>query len=1012
MEHKYNNEKYKIKVNRIPTETEKVYPYNKYPKTNSLNLRKIPGKNSILCKLKFNPEIIINEYHQTSNNINTNINIKTNPSDNSNILYTSVNNNNNSNRPKNFSTKRIYAEYPIESSLKSEDNESNNNYSYTDKSFNKEKNNRFCYNVSNKFYNNENNSRIFSPLSNNDYSTRSKINEYKKRNLNYLKNNDSNEKNIKSSNFLFQSPKEEFNKNRKIQVNNNYNIIDTDNNYNFNFDKNSARYRKNNSQEEVKSNNGFKYAKRKNPSYNIINIYNKTNPSSSLTSLSKRESLRTKKMKEMNDIVFSSGKKLNNIFRNKFNKKVGNLVVHNSNDNNNDVSKEVLNIKLEFYRIKLFKEFFKHFKTFYISYLKKIFTFFWKNLKNIKISHRNDYIYSKKNYLRTFNDTLDNCKSKKQNILDINNSHGKNLIEIFKSSTMSDYYKLYKQFKKNSNLDDPELKIIMNSYSLSKEKTKKYNNQNRNNIKTPTISQYYLNSAPRLYKSLHNLSIKRSPETKLLFSSSSKSPSFRIGNKTIINKDISFGTEGNEKELYRDTKELNKKYEQIQRRKNKSKINNRDMSWDTNANKSSDIDSIKNSKEYSQFNKLRKFIQNLKNNNIKKNILNIERNNKSVAPLNSLESEHNTTENDNLDNNEESNNNSINKSVYNKTFYNYRLKKTPFNKTKNKNINIKINHEINNEINKVLRKKNVKNASINNKKKSTNINTINKNIISVKPKSNNNINNNEEDKEYKKVKVNINKKLFSNSENNNSESNTNQINKVVKDFNYTYNYRALPSDSKLNNSPKVNNNKYYVKRNKINDDNDNNDDINNNDDNYNKEDNSFASSLIKNISTKDKRIHINIFYYTYSNNKYPKKKRHRFYNLKKVNKTSICLIGEYDLIKINLFNFKNKLSSIKEEELSNQNSKIYDENSTLGNNNIYNNMKNNIKYPNELLYSKFVDLINQIFKKYFMKRIKKLKAKKNEIKKEEDNNDEKNINNKIYNKRNRYRRYIGLKEEN
>ena len=341
MEHKYNNEKYKIKVNRISTESEKVYPYNKYPKTNSLNLRKIPGKNSILYKLKFNPEIIINEYHQTSNNINTNINIKTNPTENSNILYTSVNNNKYSDRPKNFSTKRFYAEYPIESSLKSEDNESNNNYSYTDKSFNKEKNNRFYDNVSNRFYNNENNSRIFSPLSNNDYSTHSKNNEYKKRNLNYLKNNDSNEKNIKSSNFIFQSPKEEFNKIRRIQVNNNnYNIIDTDNNYNFDFDKNSARYRKNNSQEEVKSNNGFKYAKRKNPSYNIINICGKTNPSSSLTSLSKRESLRTKKMKEMNDIVFSSGKKLNNIFRNKFNKKVGNLIVHNSNDNNNGVSKE------------------------------------------------------------------------------------------------------------------------------------------------------------------------------------------------------------------------------------------------------------------------------------------------------------------------------------------------------------------------------------------------------------------------------------------------------------------------------------------------------------------------------------------------------------------------------------------------------------------------------------------------------------------------------------------------
>lgn len=73
-----NNEKLKIKVNRVSSDKGNSYPYTKYLKSNYPQISKISQKNPILYKVKYKPEIIINEYHQTSNNINTNINIKTN----------------------------------------------------------------------------------------------------------------------------------------------------------------------------------------------------------------------------------------------------------------------------------------------------------------------------------------------------------------------------------------------------------------------------------------------------------------------------------------------------------------------------------------------------------------------------------------------------------------------------------------------------------------------------------------------------------------------------------------------------------------------------------------------------------------------------------------------------------------------------------------------------------------------------------------------------------------------
>ena len=82
-----NLEDFQIKVNRINSEKEKLIPYSKYIKNNYPQLSKVVPKHSILYKVKYRPEIVINEFHQTSNNYNTNINIKTNLNNKRNDTY-------------------------------------------------------------------------------------------------------------------------------------------------------------------------------------------------------------------------------------------------------------------------------------------------------------------------------------------------------------------------------------------------------------------------------------------------------------------------------------------------------------------------------------------------------------------------------------------------------------------------------------------------------------------------------------------------------------------------------------------------------------------------------------------------------------------------------------------------------------------------------------------------------------------------------------------------------------
>ena len=987
MKHTGDNDKYQIKVNRASTENEKLFPYSKFLKNNYSQLSKIAPKNSILYKLKLNPDIIINEYHQTSNNINTNINIKTHQTQNSNVnnANASINNISFGGQPNNFSFNKYYGEN--ETSIKDEDNNNNNNYlNNNNKTYLYDRNIQKYgflsrqYNSSEKrtSENNDHNSGIYSPFSNR-YSTNNKNVDYNNNNINYIKDIKYSHFNKKGSNFIFQSPfNDSRNKKNKYlntdryfynnsMINNKYGDNDNNNinkNYLYsNYGTNVLRPKKNYSLDIVNTSNALNYKnynnKNKSQSINIYNFYDKPNSYRGESSI---ESFKSKKMKEMNSMVFSSGNRLNNIFGNKLNNSINN---NYPSYNNFDNSRDTLNIKLENYRIKLFTEFMKHFLIFFESYKKKIFKIFFKKLKINKYKNEKLYIYNRKSY---FTNTIENNKQRQSNMLTSSNNNTNNdlnLFDIFKSSTSKDYYKLYNQLKKNKSVN-PNLKPFLSSTKL----TKDTNNTHKRRLLNKSLSaysnnQFYLNSAPRLYKNFNNLSINRIKKNKTNIDLNSKSPSFRFGNKTIINNDISFGNEGNQKEneLFRDSKELFKKYEQIQRRKKKSQNKNRENIINSNKeikiNKSADIDNIINSNEYNEFNEIRKNLQSTKKNNSKnKYTLTRDKNikekmkNKHLIKINSYEDNIYNSDDNNYDGKNQDNDST--KKDYSK------------NRKKNNNINIQkdsnpINNSNKNERPAMLRKRK---GIINSKNKfiTKNVNKSQTNNIIITDKKKNNINNNNiinkyKQRSYKKVKVNDNNKIRV--DNKEKEKTKN-------------NYNIIKQMPKLNNTQIINkNNIYYTKKN-------------------NKKNimNNCISTIIKNISTKDNRIHININYYNYTtrNNFF----RRQYYVLEQSENISICLFGDKKL-KDNLSKLKLKLSSIKEEELSNQNSKFYDESGTFGinNNNTYESRKNNvIFYPNELVYKQFIEIIDNLFikllKKDFIGSIKlinsdvKIRMKKNE----------------------------------
>ena len=379
-----------------------------------------------------------------------------------------------------------------------------------------------------------------------------------------------------------------------------------------------------------------------------------------------------------------------------------NTEIYNSNhksESNNE--EDWIDIKLTNYRIKIFNQFYIHFEKFYKVFLKKIkFDFFKKLLYYNKDDYEEinsfDSMYNKiiMNYNSYTSKRIYNEKKKK--------------IDIGKLSTMNNYYNLYKN--KNINLS---IKPLIIGYPLQKENH--YNSIQSDYKRNAKL----INLSPKNNIYMNTFSQRSHLDDKNILDTELKSPRLKIGNKIIINKDINFGYEGEQKgnELFRNLKELNNKNEQITKRKTskiiktEQNLDNIEMKNLNNGNKNK----IKHTKEYNQFFKLRKEkIDNLKNN----------------------------LKQDKAKNSRNRNSNMNQTYKYNKTFYNYlrAIGKESINKkyetisinNKNKKSNINNNKKIviNNKIFQTINK-------INNIIKFNNSKNIKgKNITEIKSKDN------------------------------------------------------------------------------------------------------------------------------------------------------------------------------------------------------------------------------------------------------------------------------------
>ena len=481
---KQNNKNYLINNSHYPSEKENMYS-NKFIREKYLVLNEVNPKNTILFKVNYKPDIIIN--HQTLNNIRTNISIRPIPS-----LSNNINNNNQQNNffqnkyykkddAKNKNNKtHLFEETPIwksdfiqgkiakltEAFLLDENNdiEQNMNYFNSIKDSKKEK-------------------KIF----------KNRVNNHS-RNNNDLRNN-----NNKVNNIIHNSQKYIKNKENN-EVNNNYGNNPNNNLYMINNDKSISKYNYN---YNIIKPSG--YYNNKNLTTNLINYNNNNNKNSKILNIINNNKYQIKN-------YFFPNKKINNILR-----------IINKNDYNNNS----LNVNLNYYQIRLFKKFFKHFKQFYKICLKKYFSRFSEKINsNIK---KNKY-------------DIDNINSNQsgRNIIEPKNDINKDLIDnlLIKKRNKT-------QIKRN--IRD----IIKNN---RKPVSKKINNPNNLSFKASSVKTL----------TRDNLNSPITPITPI-------TPILQFGNQKIVIRDISFKTEGNniENKLYRDSEELNKKYKQIQTRKGK-----------------------------------------------------------------------------------------------------------------------------------------------------------------------------------------------------------------------------------------------------------------------------------------------------------------------------------------------------------------------------------------------------------------------------------------------------------
>jgi len=346
---------------------------------------------------------------------------------------------------------------------------------------------------------------------------------------------------------------------KKDKINNNYEYeaLNTDNNYNnygyMNLDENSLnknKYRKKDLHVNLESNNNYVYnPKLKTKMQDLMNIYSK----------------------EYYEDVNNDSFRVRYINTSKANKKKKYFYSIDISNKNN------LEIKLEEYRIKLFREFYKHFKQFYMNKIKKYFKYFIKKVNNNNEANNFKDFYNKriKNSIKHIN------KAKVINLprLDFK--------DAFKNSSIKD--SIYKRINKNY-----IYQIINNTNNISNSTF----NISKNNLKSSSSRNNYLKSEPKTNEFLPN---------KLKDNSLSFSSSFQIGNTTIVNRNISFRNESNENELFRDSKELKRKFKQIKQRKERSSSkNDNKFTMSANSEIMEDNDSHFNLDEIRKYMKLTK----------------------------------------------------------------------------------------------------------------------------------------------------------------------------------------------------------------------------------------------------------------------------------------------------------------------------------------------------------------------------------------------------------------------
>ena len=751
---KEKTETYQIKVNRLLSENDKLIPYSKYIKNDYPQLTKVVPINSILYKAKYKPDIVINEYYQTSKNFNTSINKKAYPIENNSRLNNEISKTYQNSDYINFYDRNYFTEKPLR------------NTEFISK-----------INLSGNFSNKEEKGEL-SLYSNGNklrFNFKKRLYENNQYNMRY---NNKTQKNL--SNYLFQSSDqnkrdlEKHNTSNFNEINLNDDILSKDEYLKFSY-KGLEGF-KHNTQELMNRNsiNSFKnkkYNKRKNLSMGLIDL------------------LQKKEIEESSLDSFRNTIKKNNIINKK--KFIRNRL---GIDDTNEI-KDRATQKMEIYREKLFKEFYKHFKKFiYRHFVIESYELFINNLNHMKKEKK---IYFNANKIK--DNYKISHKKKHSCFLLKEDNHEDGLMEGFKSMTSKNDYTIYNELKEYQN-SNSNFKNIFGSNNLSN----KFNKNKNNNQSLTFINKYGLNSSPR---NKNYLSLKDGKEKKL----KEKSPSIHIGNKTIINRDISFGSsEKKENELYRDSKELSKKFEQIQRRRKKLQLFNRSIELNNNKSVKSINYNMQRMNDSEDIKKMRRYISEIR----KENSLYESLQRKSV------------------ENNKK------------------RIERDNINEEGIKNINISVNKRdkdlLNNSQNHNSKPKKIK------KNKNANINT------------------------------NINKKIINN-----------------YDKNIIYKVNAIDDKYSLSQKNSIYYNKKVKQSNKV---------------------NKIFSIVIKDISTKDNLIQINIKYYFTKRNK-PLKQRYNSLQQEKI--LSLSFYG--DDKKQKKKKLKNKLTSIQEEDASIQNSRVYDE---------------------------------------------------------------------------------------